>query len=858
MKNMFSLALQGLLRKKQQTILVVSILTISFAFAVMMISYTSSIVKTNEEYRYDTYGEWYGCIALGQDGDIEYIESTSWGENVGALVNYGYLMTKSQSREQGAAYLTTSYFFGAFDDGFTDVGRVSMLEGRLPEEDNEIALTTNLLIYLGYYDYEIGDTIRINVGYGAETEIADNYLTKSFILTGVIADYTQIWSVDNVNMISAIITSDAAEDIFEQEKETFSIVVPDPVTSYFFTVKEGFEDVIAGEVRDYLSESRDSSVSRVYKYMETNTSAYVDNGETDYNTVYVIIIFVIALIAVILVYVLQMQSQIQKIVRMRSLGATRSQLFVLIVFETLLVCLPSILLGTILGVIGIWLLLRFSIFAGSVSVFISIPWTVLLLAVLCWLVGVLLIRIATFMVSLRTPLTGRMVMKRKTRRFYSTFQRVLIVVISSALCAVVIFTSTNSAYQLNRYNYFSNNYSYSAVSFYADGVEENGKYISEAVYITEDVINQLSEIPGVSAVWGYTELLADLEVGDVSLENVSVYAVDSSGWDNAIDFSTTDLEAFENGDCIILSMVGGDDYELPQVGAEAVLTVTSPIYRSDESEDVVVSTTVGGVSVYEYNSSKGSTYLLNGVYDSSYTVICSLGFLQKVVDILPENGFWSLYGSLFGDRSDYLGYVSGATVGYISLMAFTDNTAKYLSTDTIFAKTLAENSINAGFLNTREFNDAHIQEHMQTLIMLLVSGGCIAIIILIILSSTIRLETQREKRRYGILQAIGMSKRQRNLELMRTALLRSVVAVALGWGAFFLTVIFRNLESIKEEGATVVSVVSSYMSNITNYYMPVWAMVVMTVILFAVVFLICYLSKLSLNKYSLMEMLHDE
>ena len=64
MKNMFSLALQGLLRKKQQTILVVSILTISFAFAVMMISYTSSIVKTNEEYRYDTYGECTDALLL--------------------------------------------------------------------------------------------------------------------------------------------------------------------------------------------------------------------------------------------------------------------------------------------------------------------------------------------------------------------------------------------------------------------------------------------------------------------------------------------------------------------------------------------------------------------------------------------------------------------------------------------------------------------------------------------------------------------------------------------------------------------------------------------------------------------------
>ena len=255
-------------------------------------------------------------------------------------------------------------------------------------------------------------------------------------------------------------------------------------------------------------------------------------------------------------------------------------------------------------------------------------------------------------------------------------------------------------------------------------------------------------------------------------------------------------------------------------------------------------TTIGAINNYKALNGIGYNY---GFIINTYDVVCSRAFLQKVIDVLPDDGTVSYYNDSFE---------SGDAAVFCHAYAFADSNATYLSTDTAISS--YANSHGWSVSNNREKYSVQLQSFSQTLVLLFVAGATIVVVTLIILSSTIRLETQREKRRYGILQAIGMSKRQRNLELMRTALLRSVVAVVLGWGVFFLTVIFRNLESIKEEGATVFGVVSSYMSNITNYYMPVWAMVVMTVILFAVVFLICYLSKLSLNKYSLMEMLHDE
>ncbi len=130
-----------------------------------------------------------------------------------------------------------------------------------------------------------------------------------------------------------------------------------------------------------------------------------------------------------------------------------------------------------------------------------------------------------------------------------------------------------------------------------------------------------------------------------------------------------------------------------------------------------------------------------------------------------------------------------------------------------------------------------------------VSCACIAFVALVILSSTIRLETQREKKQYGILQALGMSRRQRNLRLIGTALARSVTSVALGWGVCKLYAYIKNTGAIVKE-STVSIIPNSYMSGI--------APVILTVVLFIVIFLICYISKSGLNKYTLMEMLRDD
>ena len=56
MKEILSLAFQGIRRRKRQSLLMFFVLLVSFSFAIIFLSYTSSVSKTNSGLRADTYG----------------------------------------------------------------------------------------------------------------------------------------------------------------------------------------------------------------------------------------------------------------------------------------------------------------------------------------------------------------------------------------------------------------------------------------------------------------------------------------------------------------------------------------------------------------------------------------------------------------------------------------------------------------------------------------------------------------------------------------------------------------------------------------------------------------------------------
>ena len=80
---LFTLARQGILRRRRSSLLLFLVLLLSFAFAVMMLSVMGSMDRTNTELLKNTYGGWYGAIPDGKAEDRAFLEQREWLDQLG-------------------------------------------------------------------------------------------------------------------------------------------------------------------------------------------------------------------------------------------------------------------------------------------------------------------------------------------------------------------------------------------------------------------------------------------------------------------------------------------------------------------------------------------------------------------------------------------------------------------------------------------------------------------------------------------------------------------------------------------------------------------------------------------------------
>ena len=377
-KTIFGLAFEGIKRRKRQSLLIFFVLLISFTFAIILLSYSSSISSTNSQLRLDTYGSWYGAIDEGTDGDLEYLESTDWVDDIGASVNYGSASAMLGDTVMGALD------YGTVDDSMLDMG-IILESGRLPKADDEIAIESTELTELGLAS---ASSITLRFTFYSESGEESTVVEKTYKIVGVIKQYTGLWDT-NATLNEAILSEEGINELLAEAAESLgSEASVSPDYTYFFTVRSGYESTFESEVNSYLWSVREGANVR---YVSVNSVMSMEAEEAQLNTFYVWLVLAVTLLAVVMIYILQMQSDVRKIVRLRSIGSSKGQIRLLILMEALMLCVPALLLGTLLGLVGIKALLGLSVYSGSVNISVSLPWNYLLTSVAVWIVGVLLV-----------------------------------------------------------------------------------------------------------------------------------------------------------------------------------------------------------------------------------------------------------------------------------------------------------------------------------------------------------------------------------------------------------------------------------------------------------------------------------
>ncbi len=897
LKTIFSLAFEGIKRRKRQSLLIFFVLLISFTFAIILLSYTSSVAETNSQLRLDTYGYWYGAITDGIDSDKEYLESTEWIDEVGTSVYYGSASIIVKDTIYG-----TLYDIGTVDDSFIDMG-IFLESGSFPKNSNQIAIESATLSEIGY-----GVNSSITLQFEFSNEAGDTAtVEKTFKICGAISEYTGLWDID-CSLNTAFITEEAMADMIAEAEATLGDIAGSGTeTTYFFSVKSGMESGVEKEVNSYLYDNREGYT---YRTVTLNSVLEMESEAAQTNMVYLVLILAITILAVVMIYILQMQSEVKRIVRFRSIGASKGQLRFLIMIETLMLAIPAVILGIFFGFLGIRILLGVSVYSGSVDIAVSIPWNYLMMALAFWLVGILAVRMITFQVALATPLVGRMGMQRSKSRIAVGFRRALIMLMATLLCISAVFTTANLAEPLGEYNYWTSQWSYYISE--SDGTNVRGDYSIPDLSLYED---ELLAIEGVTGFVGFNDFYALVTTDEDGVDNAVVITMDWDDLGRFMDTSGIDKEAYESGESVIVQiasnrldgtsdMVEIYDSEtdrliqleiakycdpistIPEENSDITISIDYKHFR-DYSDSCASSLTAGPLldeTIFESSGlvnvdvNVGSVQLVESdellvsllQYDRSerysienynYFVICALPVLQEIVDQIPEGEQWWIECERFlrGQQD----------VGYNQAFIYTNMNAGDLGVDTAVSKIISQIVYKAvatyrvvdqkyfQVFNFREINYANAQVYQQSVVMTVISGVCIAVVVLLILVSTLRLETESEKKRYGILQAIGMSRRQRNMELIRKSVVRSVIAIVAAVAAYLAYYLVINISAITA-GESAISVLGTMFTTLAGYGLTVPVLLAILAATFLVTFAICFGTKLSLNRYTLMEMLRDE
>lgn len=731
--NILSLAFQGTFRKKRSSILIFSVLLISFSSAIVALSLVGSISKTNAEFRLNTYGEWYCGIPSGMEEDAQWLENQQWAKAIGKAGNYGTIHT--------AAGQTG---FGTLDNSLVSIGRIKLDEGTFPMSDDEIAMEADALSALGC-DYELGQEITLLIEVPYQDQLIP--VERSYILCGVMHEYSNLWvlnrNADNRLLVSAVVTEAAAEAVLEAARECITgpenreLVIPIP--QYFLAVEEADREIACHSINGWLSSTRTGDFGDI-RVCE-NTAAYPDAVSQDYDDFYVYIIAAVTMTAVLCVYIMQMSGEIHRFAVLRSIGITKPQMTLLLLMETLILILPAIALGIPCGAGLTWLALRGMLYSGSVAIQVAIPYDTLLAVIGLWAGAVLVSRLIMFALTVHTPLTGRMRLQGGKSRRVKRLRSALIILLLCAFGAVTIYTATESI----RPNYLREYWSLCpAYTIWEDAT----------VSITET--NLIKQVPGVVRVDGFGEMEIGLSFDGMEEQTVWIYAIDEEGWRETFDFSGIN-EDFHNGKLVIMCFPenSGEEYTTPEG------KITLRVY-SNSGECLVKAKTDARIVKLPENAMNRGLFALW----EPYTIFCSETYLKQLLASMEEGQRWDKY-------------IAGEEFGYNRVYVGVDLNSDYLSTDVAMADLCKENELT--FDNRRQQFQSLVQENVQTLILLYSSGICIALVVLLILTSALSLEAEQEKRHFGILQAIGMSKRQMRRKLVTKALMRSLTAVVLGW-----------------------------------------------------------------------------
>ena len=356
MKVLNDLSIQDLKLNKKRSIVIIIGIILSTALICGVAGLVTSFQKTMVDTAKEGQGNYHTIFYNVPKDELKYIEENREVKDYFLSEELGYsYLSKPENAEETPIVNVIS-----MNDKFIENMSVNLKEGRLPENDTELAISTRINEKFNT-NYKVGDTITLNIN---ETEQnMENGIPKTYKIVGIIERPILAIESYDVDWFTAITKMQNVN-----KKANIAVLYNKPKD--YIKNTENINNMTKTENNeDGVSFSGLSNKYKSYKYnLMVNKELLAYEGasldDETLKTIYGLGAFIIGIVLVSSVFVIRNGFEISITERLKqygmlsSIGATKKQIKKSVYFEGFILGLIGIPLGIISGVFAIYILVN--------------------------------------------------------------------------------------------------------------------------------------------------------------------------------------------------------------------------------------------------------------------------------------------------------------------------------------------------------------------------------------------------------------------------------------------------------------------------------------------------------------------
>lgn len=493
-------------RKKHYTVLIIGII-LAMLFSSGTLFFISCMKSSEDEIKYRRQGK--QDFIVFNTGDIDFsdpIENNNISGDIGYIHTISYALKKDEEKGDG-------YFLGWLDERGKELYYQRLKEGKMPENDGEIAVEKNTLYKLGK-TLKLGDKITLDTYPVNGSDIFENKSEKTYTVVGILDDkkyYLQM-STDEQGVVylPSIFVCDNQEGSVGGKENLIALIKATEIANLDYSPLYNILEKCEYTSTDYI---HSLSIGDSYTNISTKTSAFAFLS---------LLLTFASGVAIANSFSSNLKERKNQIGMLRAVGATKRQIMKIFAKEALIISLVTTPLSTALSYFCVKL---FVLIMGDSYVFLP-NFTILILGALFGIICVMASALIPLIsITKLTPMQAirdiEIMRKFKNKKIKSKKNYNLPYLLAKrnltfstsrkiAVCILLCVTTVVSCFSLSflqtvRADAYTTSYDY---EIFSRGKQENNYFINEANSqspIDENSVRECLDIEHISSVSGSKE-----------------------------------------------------------------------------------------------------------------------------------------------------------------------------------------------------------------------------------------------------------------------------------------------------------------------------------------------------------------